>query len=59
MISFALILITLPSRVAGVRAGLADRARHGESSTARPDSSLDENVVAASAGTTPPPREER
>ena len=35
MVSLALILMTLPSRVAEVRAGGADRARHGESATTR------------------------
>ena len=48
MISFALMLMTLPSRMAEVRAGRADRARHSMPSTARaerggpPESSLDE-----------------
>jgi hypothetical protein len=42
MVSFALILMTLPSRVAEVRAGRADRARHGESSTERADLSSGE-----------------
>jgi hypothetical protein len=48
MISFALMLMTLPSRMAEVRAGRGDRARHGMPSTARvergglPESSLDE-----------------
>ena len=37
MVSFALILMTLPSRIAGVRVG-------------RTDSSLDEKVAAADAG---------
>ena len=37
MISFALILMTLPSRLAEVRARRADRARHGESSTGPAD----------------------
>ena len=35
MISFALMLMTLPSRVAEVRAERAERARHGASSTPR------------------------
>ena len=35
MISFALILMTLPSRMAEVRAGRADQTRHGEASIAR------------------------
>ena len=48
MISFALMLMTLPSRMAEVRAGRAVRARLGESATGRadrvglPDSSRDE-----------------
>src|SRR5436190_23452393 len=41
MISFALILMTLPSRVAAVRAHEADRARHSESSTGRLDRAQD------------------
>lgn len=37
MISFALMLMTLPSRMFEVQAGRADRARHGESGTGRAD----------------------
>ena len=53
MMSFALILMTLPSRVAEVRAGRADGARHAESSTGRavrgglPDSSADSHTSGA------------
>jgi len=50
MISFALILMTLPSRVA------AARARRGESSTGLAVSSLDEHDVAAFVSDTDPQR---
>jgi hypothetical protein len=42
MISIALILMTLPSRIAGSRAGRQDRIRHGESLTRQADSFLQE-----------------
>ncbi len=58
MVSLALILMTLPSRVAEVRAGRADRARHLESwpdartNADRQSRLSSEAVVAASAWTT-------
>lgn len=50
MISFALILMTLPSRVADIRAGRADRAGSGKASTKVADSSLPERCSSVCRG---------